>query len=156
MTALEEIKKRKPFAAWDLLVYAVLAAFIAVLFAVFFLKDRSPISGIEIEIGEERVYTYSFRTGGGIASAWESRVSERREGDLVLVTVQTGDGGYNILEINVVEKSAKMRDANCSRRKDCTVTAALVANGGVIVCVPHGLKVLALDGQEDLMHPAIG
>ena len=34
--------------------------------------------------------------------------------------------------------------------------AEVSARNGVIVCVPHGLKILALDGEEDFDHPTIG
>ena len=51
--------------------------------------------------------------------------------------------------------SAAMRDANCSRRKDCCAMQPVGEGGGVIVCIPHGLRILPLS-EEDFSRPSVG
>ena len=156
MNRLQEIKKRGFFSGWDALVYAVLLLFALALFLVFALgADRRAVEGFAVYCDGEQVYTYSFTKGGTVAEGWEENVSQVTEGETVRVTVRTG-GGYNVLTIDLANKSAKMTDADCSRGKDCTHMAAIARRDGVIVCVPHALKVLALGGAEDYDHPAVG
>ena len=64
------VREKKPFAAWDLLVYGVLAVLIAVLFIVFVFSDAFGVKdarGIRVEAEGETVYTYLFGEGGQIA-----------------------------------------------------------------------------------------
>ncbi len=153
---VEEVKKRRPFSLWDILVYGVLAAFILILFVVFvFTADRSPISGIKIIYGGETVYSYAFDGDEEIASGWTDKIATEKNGEEYFVTLKT-EKGFNTLVIDLAKKSAKMRDTDCSRHKDCLYMAEVAAKNGVIVCVPHGLKILALDGEEDFDHPTIG
>lgn len=153
---VEQVKKRKPFALWDILVYGILAAFILILFIVFvFTADTSPISGIKITVGGETVYSYEFGGKEEIASGWTDKITAEKNGEEYLVTVKT-DGGFNTLVIDLSKKSAKMRDTDCSRHKDCLYMAEVATKSGVIICVPHGMKILALDGEEDFDHPTIG
>lgn len=158
MSHLEEVKKRGLFASWDLLVYAVLFVLIVLLFLVFvFGGTREQAAGIRVSVEGVEVYTYTYGQGGAVAVGWEKRVDEHEENGLLRVTVYTDEQlhGYNVIEIDEENKSARVIDANCSYHKDCTLMAAVTSESGVIVCVPHGLKILALGG-ENLTHPTIG
>lgn len=158
LSRVEQVKKRKPFAPWDLLVYGLLAVLILVLFAVFvFGADKSPVSGFRIESEGKVIYSYSFEKGAEIPAEFRESVSEKREDGFLFVTVtEEGGHGYNVLKIDLARKTAKMVDTDCSRHKDCLYMAEIASKSGVIVCVPHGLKVLALDGEEDFDHPVLG
>lgn len=156
---IEQIKKRKPFALADVFVYAALAVLIVVLFIVFvFSVPQAPIKGVQFVYREQVVYTYSFETGGKAATGWSKYFEERTEGDLVYVTFYEDEEKteYNVLCINLKEQSAKMTDTNCSHHKDCVYMDAIQSQNGVIICVPHGLKVLALDGEQDFDKPILG
>lgn len=156
---LEQVKKRKPFALWDLLVYAVLALFIVVLFVVFvFAADKSPIDGIELVYDEKTIYTYSFTDGAEIAKGWESRIEEQTDGDILTVTFYEDEARteYNVISIDLAARTAKVTDTNCSRHKDCMYMKPVATPDGVIVCVPHGLKILALNGEENWDDPVLG
>ena len=74
------VRENKPFAVWDLLVYAVIAALLVVLFLVFVVFDvfgTDSARGIRVQVNEETVYTYVFGEGGTVAQGWEDRVEER-------------------------------------------------------------------------------
>ena len=61
LSRVEQVKKRKPFALWDLVVYGALAALIVILFAVFvFTADKTPLTGVKIEREGSILYTYTF------------------------------------------------------------------------------------------------
>lgn len=155
LSRVEQVKKRKPFAPWDLLVYGLLAVFILVLFAVFvFGADKSPVSGFRIEREGKVIYSYSFEKGAEIPAEFASMISEEYKDGVLFVTVTEGEG-YNVLKIDLSKKTAKMFNTNCSRHKDCLYMAEIASKSGVIVCVPHGLKILALDGKENL-DPVLG
>lgn len=157
MNRIRLVRERRPFAVWDILVYALLVGFIAVLFVVFVLSDvfhTKDASGIQVELHGETVYTYTFGQGGRISSGWQDRIEERREDGLLLVRITTEDG-WNELAINDEAGTAVMRDANCSFRKDCTLMRAIGDGGSVITCIPHALKVLPLKG-EDYSTPSVG
>lgn len=153
------VKEKKPFAPLDVIVYAALAVLVAVLFAVFvFGADKTPLTGIRFVYGEETVFTYSFADGASVSAGWEDRIAVEEEGDLVRVTfyADAEKTEYNVLAIDKAQRMAKMEDANCSRRKDCMYMRPIETVSGVIVCVPHGLKITALNGQEDFSHPSLG
>ena len=162
MTRLEEIKNRKPFAVWDLLVYGILVAVIIILFAVFVFGGKNTAKGIEVLYGNERIYTYEYGKGGTVSAGWEAQIEEREDGETLLVTVKTGGDGsaYNVIAIDLKNKVATMRDANCyhkgSYHKGCVHMPDITSENGVIVCVPHGLKVIAFGAQEDVLHPSVG
>ena len=119
------IKTSKPFKKFDLCLYI----------SVFVI--------IEISVTGEIVYTYDFSSGK--SAVYSSSVTEEEQGGLLLVTVKT-EGGFNLIEIDAEERSARMRDADCSARRDCVHTKAIGRNGGAIVCVPHEVVVSASGG----------
>ncbi|MDE7439264.1 MAG: NusG domain II-containing protein [Clostridia bacterium] len=164
MTRLEEIKKRKPFAIWDLLIYGILAAVVLILFAVFvFGGNGEAASGIQISLldgSDTVVYSYEYDSGKKkIAEGWEERISEEEAEGVLRVTVYLDEtkNDYNVVEIDLQNRKAVMRDANCSFRRDCVNMMGVSSERDVIICLPHKLKVCALGGEkEDLSHPSVG
>lgn len=164
MTRLEEIKKRKPFALWDLLIYGMLVAVILILFGVFVFGGRGKAaSGVQIALlGNDETVIYSYEYGSEkrtVAEGWEARISEKVENGVLLVTVYMDDEkkDYNTVAIDLEKKTSKMRDANCSFRKDCVHSSGIESEKDFIVCLPHKLKVCALGGaEEDFSKPSVG
>lgn len=159
MTRIEEIKKRKPFALWDLLVYGILLVVILILFAVFvFGGGGEKANGIEVTVDGETIYTYTFGEGGASAEGWSSRIEERVEDETVFVKIFFGEEKqeYNEIKIDPANRTAVMNDANCSRGKDCMLMQ-ISDESGVIICLPHKLKICALGGEKiDYFHPTVG
>ena len=162
MTRLEEIKKRKPFAVWDLLIYAILVAVILLLFGLFvFGGSGKAASGIKItSLNGKVIYTYQYgKNKGEIAADWADRVEEKKENGILIVSIYFNDEkkDFNVLEIDTSAKTAFMRDANCSFRKDCTKTKSISSERDIIVCLPHKIKVCALGGENgEISGPIIG
>ena len=156
---IEQIKKRKPFSFADIFVYAGLAVLIVALFIAFvFTVPQEPIKGVQFVYREQVIYTYSLETGGKATNGWDAHFEERTDGNLVYITFYEDDEKteYNVLCVNLAEQSAKMTDTNCSHHKDCVYMDAISSQTGVIICVPHGLKVLALDGEQEFDSPILG
>ncbi len=149
------VRGGKFFRLADLLVYGAAVLLIAALFLAAALIGGGQAEGFRVEVNGETVYTYRFGAGGEVSSEWAERVTEREEEGLLLVTVQVSEGEWNEIVIDDGAKSAAMRDANCSRRKDCCAMQPVGEGGGVIVCIPHGLRILPLS-EEDFSRPSVG
>lgn len=149
------VRGGKFFRLADLLVYGAAVLLIAALFLAAALIGGGQAEGFRVEVNGETVYTYRFGAGGEVSSEWADRVTEREEEGLLLVTVQVSEGEWNEIVIDDGAKSASMRDANCSRRKDCCAMQPVGEGGGVIVCIPHGLRILPLS-EEDFSRPSVG
>ncbi|MCD7729215.1 MAG: NusG domain II-containing protein [Clostridia bacterium] len=147
---IEQIKTNKFFRVWDLVIYAVIAVVIVVLFlSVFLSSDSSPLSGIEVYYDNEIIFTYLFESDSyDIIS--ESNISVE-EGEDVLTVYFTTDGGdgHNTIVIDKSAVTVTVTEADCSNRKDCVYTAAIKDNGGVIACTPHKLKIMPMDYSDD-------
>ena len=149
------VRGGKFFRLADLLVYGAAVLLIGALFLAAALIGGGQAEGFRVEVNGETVYTYRFGAGGEVSSEWAERVTERDEEGLLLVTVQVSEGEWNEIVIDDGAKSAAMRDANCSRRKDCCAMQPVGEGGGVIVCIPHGLRILPLS-EEDFSRPSVG
>lgn len=148
------VRGGKCFRFGDLILYGAVLLLTAALFLSAALLSGGTAEGFCVEREGARIYTYRFGEGGEVAPAWRERIGETREGALLIVRIETEDG-WNELAVDDAAKTARMRDADCSRRKDCCAMQPLGGGGSVIVCIPHGIRVMPLSG-EDLSHPAVG
>ncbi len=149
------VRGGKFFRLADLLVYGAAVLLIAALFLAAALIGGERAEGVRVEVDGETVYTYKFGAGGEVSSEWAERVAEREEDGLILVTVQVSEGEWNEIVIDDGAKTVVMHDANCSRRRDCCAMQPVGEGGGVIVCIPHGLRILPL-AEEDFSRPSVG
>lgn len=62
------------------------------------------------------------------------------------IRIETGDGGYNILQI--AQDGAKVIEANCPDRV-CVRSSRITIPGQTIVCLPHRLIIRIEGGRED-------
>ena len=145
---LNEVKRAAWFKGWDLLVYAVLLVFLAALFFAFvILPERGALTGIEILLMNERVFTCDFQEG--TYETFGESVQVQEAGSLLTVTVTTEEG-YNVVVINMQERTADMTDADCSWSRDCVHMAPISDTmSAQIACIPHGLVVVPL---SDALH----
>lgn len=148
MTRLEEVKKRKVFAPLDLVLYGAIALVVIALFCVF-VFFRGEAEGISVEREGQILYTYDFAKGGTVQPAGEGYVSVTEGEGVVTVRVTTEDGaGYNVISIDVAQKTVRVTEANCSRTPDCVYTAEIKDASGGIICVPHRLKIVPVSGES--------
>lgn len=151
----ERVKKGGVFSPFDLVVYAVLAALIVVLFLITAFSGGNNAAGVTATVEGECVYTYTFGKGGSIAGGKENFVTEEKTPTGVTVTFSFEGGGYNVLVIDEQKKEAFVSDANCSFKSDCAHMPSITEKGGVIVCVPHALIVQATGDSPD-WKPSVG
>lgn len=154
MNRAHQIRKNKPFALGDVVVYACLAVVIALLFVLFLGRTQNATQGVKVEIRGEEVYRYEFGIGGSVVEGVSASIEESREDNTLYIRIKT-EYGYNVICIDDEQKLVWMFDADCSRRKDCTHMFALGDGGEVILCLPHFLRIVPLAG-EDLSKPGIG
>lgn len=143
---IEQVRGSKLFKVWDILVYALLiAAAVAMIIAFALTRDNTPLGGVVISYKGQDVFTCDFKQNKyDILS--EANVEMLEDGgDRLVLKIHGDDDGYNVVEIDIAEKSAKVTDSNCSTHKDCVYSRPLTSNGSVpIVCTPHGLVVRPL------------
>ena len=145
---LNEVKRAAWFKGWDLLVYAVLLVLLAALFFAFvILPERGALTGIEILLKNERVFSCDFEEG--TYETFGERVQVQEAGSLLTVTVTTEEG-YNVVVIDMQNRTADMTDADCSWSRDCVHMAPISDTmSAQIACIPHGLVVVPL---SDALH----
>ncbi len=139
-----QVKEGKYFRIWDLVIYGVIALIIAALFlAVFLTKDNSSAEGFAVKYAGKTVFTYYYSSNKyEVNSAYGNITVEEENGEKLLLTFRTDDkNGYNKIEIDKINKSVKVTDANCSMHKDCVYTPALKDNSSIISCPPHNMLI---------------
>ncbi len=143
---LQEVKRASWFKGWDLLIYALVLVFLLALFLAFvILPEKAALTGVEILLKNERVFSCDFEEGTFEALA--DCVTVEREGEALTVTVTTEEG-YNVVVIDLENRTADMTDADCSWSRDCVHMATITDTASApISCVPHGLVVLPLGGE---------
>ncbi|MBD5584280.1 MAG: hypothetical protein HDQ88_04305 [Clostridia bacterium] len=133
---VEQVKSDKGFRIWDLIVYGVILAIVAVLFlTVFLTQDTDPLTGVKISVKGEAVFVYDFSS----EPTAKDGVEWKEEGNGITVTVRV-DEGYNVIYIDKNEKSVKITDADC-KGKQCLYFSAIKDNSRIIYCNPHSLKI---------------
>lgn len=151
---VKKVREGRPFRPADLIVYGALAVIIVALFTAFvFTRTASPLTELYVDVEGERalVWTAGDQTLT-VTATWRERVDTAKDGDTTKVTIWTDDDKtrYNVIEFSAA--GAKITDANCSAHKDCVHTAAITDTAGVIVCVPHKLKIYS-SGERN---PSLG
>lgn len=139
----QQAKNNKPFKVLDLVIYGGLIAVIVALFALFvFSADHSPLTTLYADVGGQRAFTYDFASDTlTVTKEFEKLAEATDETDKITIKLAHGDG-YNLI---IIEKSGKayVVEADCSLRKDCVYTSPITTTSGVIICVPHELRIYA-------------
>ncbi len=137
-------REEKIFKKWDILLYALLLLVIVGISLAVFLPKEVPLQKVEIYENDLLLYSYDFVTKVGKITEYGEEKVTVTEGEKTLVTVNTK--GTNVIEIG--SDYAVMADADCDG-KDCVKFFSPLKSGGKsIVCLPHGVKVVAI-GERD-------
>ncbi|MEG1394302.1 MAG: NusG domain II-containing protein [Clostridia bacterium] len=150
---IDEIKKSKPFKAFDLIIYAAIVVLIIVLFCVIFARNVDELQGVEITCGESKIYEYNFADDKS-QFAPSDMIKEERNGDKIFVTV-TINGEFNLIEIDTAKRAVRVKDSDCSPSKECVHTPTITRSNGSIVCVPHKLVIQGV-GKGQIDNPSVG
>lgn len=141
---LEQVKTDIGFRLWDLLIYGIILALVAVIFVVVFTtRNTDPLTGVRIFVNAEEIFSYEF---GGADPAETEDI--KVDGNVITVTVKTDGGGLNVVYIDKAARSVKMSEANC-KGKQCLYFPEMKNNTDFIYCSPHGVKVEPLIKDYD-------
>ena len=150
---IEQVKNTKWFKLWDILVYGLLVAIIAVLFIVVFAISNSggDLDGIVINYNGEQVFTYDFAEGEyKILSKDNIEIVSENDARIELVFYTQGRGGFNRISIDKRGRSVRVTDADCSTHKDCTAPLYFLdSNIKSINCPPHKMNIMPFTVVDD-------
>ena len=149
---IDKIKESKLFRGWDILLYLLIVVLILVLLWAFIWRvPKTDLNGVEVLIKNEVVLSYNFQTGKIINT---KNVEITNTGEKIIANIYIDDNkkDYNIIEIDIQNKTTKMIDSNCSKSKDCTKMETINGSGQSIICVPHQLIVRSF-GDEIIKDP---
>lgn len=142
---IKDIKASKPFKKGDIIVYAVIVVLIAVLFVVFMnFNSKQDLESVSIYIDEVQMFEYNFDRDK--RDIFDQRISVDELGDILEVRVNLDNEEYNVIHIDKTNKSVNMSGSSC-KTGDCVKSGEIKDGNGVIICLPHHLKIFA-NGKE--------
>ena len=131
--------KRSPFRVWDIVVYALIAALIALLFVAV----RPEKSGaIEVLVSGERMMLVDPESGN--ATIYSDAIIKTADNKYRI----NAGGGFNEITVDPEKGTVFVSDADCGG--DCL---SMSLSGGAIICAPHGL-VVKYAGED--LSPKVG
>ena len=130
----------------DLILYLLVVIIVAVCFLIPIFTHGQNKNSFSVYKGEELVLTFDFESGDcKIENQFTELVIKSPTVDnSVSITIFTNleKTEYNELLVDLENYSVKVVKSNCSLRKDCVHTPALEKGEGVIICLPHDLKIV--------------
>lgn len=154
MNNITQIKSRRIFENFDILIYSLLifSVFALFLFCVIIPKNKS-ISGFSAKINDETLFSYYFDGQINISDNYINLIDFDNENHLITVFFNSEHTEFNILEFDDATRYVKMQNSTCSKTKDCVKEKALNYNN-IIYCAPHNLKIIPiLNGKTS---PTVG
>ncbi|MBQ9485835.1 MAG: hypothetical protein IJU83_03255 [Clostridia bacterium] len=138
---MSEFKTAKPFYAFDLIIYCIIAviAVCTLFFALIGTRGTSS-DGLIFLVDNKIAAEYSFSTKKlTVKDEFSSRFSLTEEG-LFFFPDEIDRSEYNLIVIDAEQKSATVKTATCFGH-DCE-SQRVSAEGGFIFCAPHKLKIV--------------
>ena len=150
----KELKESKTFEIGDILVYSALFILLLVLFVFFVITPSAKTpDGFNIFLDGKKIAVYRYDDGLNIINDdYLNLISYNRDKKSITVYVDDAKTEYNVITVDITNKTAKVTDANCSQSKDCVHTPPL---GSAIVCAPHKLKITPI-GASGFTPPVTG
>ena len=149
MNIYDNVKNRKPFYFYDLIIYTATLILVVGLFLGFVVFNSPENSdGFKIIVNEKEALVFYYESGAYEIKETGEAVSftiDKAEDGIYFISVFYKDlNEHNIISVNTEEKKVKVSDADCSIRKDCVHTKEIEGDSGAIYCMPHKLKILPL------------
>ena len=139
--------KIKPFRPMDLIVYAVVLVLVLFLFFYFVIIPKTDnIKGFMVKLDGQKILTFEFDKGITETQDFSGKLEIVNTKDQTLITIYTNLEltEFNVIAVSLIDKTVEVLESNCSVRKDCVHSPKINQNGGMIACMPHGLKILSL------------
>ena len=153
---IEQEKSNKFFMKWDILIYSILALLIVGLFlGVFLTRDKNEITGFTITYDNAQVLKYDF-DNDSLTYAPEYIAVEKVSNTEYKFTFSLNEdkSDYNVIIVNLSNRTIECEDADCSLSKDCT-HMKISKMGDTIICVPHKLMITPI-GKSEISDPVLG
>lgn len=135
----------KAFKINDIILYALTIFIVAICFLTpLFIKNENTNS-FSVYKSDSLVLVFDYEKDKCvIENEYLSLVEVKEENNEILITVYTSaeKTHFNTLLVNLTDNSVRVKESNCSLRKDCVHTREIVNGEGVIICLPHGLKIM--------------
>ena len=139
------VKKIKFFRPFDVVVYIIVAVAVILSFTfIYGCNKDTPTDGFSVERHGKEVLTYVYGEGLSVNRGFE--LNAYIDGNKIYLDF---NGEKNVLLVDDDAKTVSVTDANCST-KDC-ITAGELSGSGVIVCLPHNLKILPTQSDNRLI-----
>lgn len=148
MRNLNDVYNRKLFRLRDIVVYLSIAIVIAILFVVFVIlpKKQEP-QGFAVYVDGEKILECYYDSEKIIPYSSEKAFAKINEDNTIYIYFGTDEKQYNLISYDKTNKNVKVKDANCSNKKDCVKEVA-ISNSGAIYCAPHKLKITPIGSSE--------
>ena len=141
---IDKIRNSRPFEKHDLVVYAVLILFVAVLFLSFvILPKKQNYGSFSVSKNGTNILTYSFDLDSlYIQSQFEHLIEKSEQNGQIYIKIFNDQNKtkFNTLLIDKNNKTVDVVEANCSSSKEC-VHMPKIAGSGAIYCAPHALSI---------------
>ncbi len=146
---VDKIKSSKPFKLWDILIYSLILALIALMFiAIFVIAPKKDITGFKITLNDTTVVDYSFNDNSIlINSDFRDRIKYNQTSNTITVYTNEQKTEYNIISFSLENKTVWISESNCSDSKDCVHFEPISSGEQIIYCLPHNLKVVSTGGK---------
>ena len=147
MSNKEKKDKLRLFRLPDLIIYAVVTIIVLSLFLIPLLSlKKGTLNGFDIYKEGKLIFSLSFENYEKYFLDKDSEqlveISYKENAMLIKVFKDSEKKDFNLIFSNLKEKSVSVTESTCSIKKDCTHFKPIVNNSGVIICEPHGLKIL--------------
>lgn len=139
-----KIKNNKLFKKTDILVYAVLFLLVAVLFTVFVIFPKTAKSNlITASLNNKEIFRYNFADNTYTEYEFDGKIEITESENARFLKIFFGKDckDFNTVCIDLKNKTVSVTESNCSIRKDCVHSTPITTNGGIIICMPHALKI---------------
>ena len=146
----DEIKRKKPFSVFDILVYAAIVFIIVGFFLIFIVfRSNDSSDGFKIYVNEKEIFVFYYDTCEYEIKEFDGKIEINvfEEKTFSVLLYPFGNKDFNLISVDAKEKTVKVVDANCSNRKDCDFTPEIKDGAGAIYCVPHALKILPIKSE---------
>ena len=145
-------KKQKFFKRADVVLYALVGIAVVSLFLSFVVfRPKVDLKFINVYHQNNLVYQYNVEKGVGdiVDDTYKQNVLVEKHGEKITVTIEC-DGHKNVVQIE--KNTAKMKEANCSKTKECVNSFAPITNGNqTIICDVSHVKIVGVAGGESLI-----
>lgn len=142
--------KFKPFRPLDIVVYSVVLLLVFLLFLFFIILPKTDATkGFTISLDGQKILEFEFDKGITKTHEFIGKIEtiEKDNETIIKVFVNSDYTEFNEIKVSLLDKTVDVIESNCSSRKDCVHSPKIDENGGIIACMPHGLKIVSFGSE---------